>query len=243
MNLGERLYELRKSKNLSQEEVAERLSVTRQTVSKWETNQSTPDFDRVLPLCELYDISTEELFKGEKPSPSASMDSGVFASSPLTAPAVSFDDAAKGEFRAKSAKVVSTAVFIYIAATAVLMVGIAAFNFDPVIMAGIFFLLCAFATAMIIRHYMSKPKFEKTQEEKKRNKVQSAVRGIISGVGLCVYFLLSFLTGAWHITWIIFIIIGLLFQVVKLIFMLRESDEETNENEPKRFEKQKKEEI
>lgn len=66
MNIGEKLFELRKSKNLSQEEVAEKLNVTRQTVSKWETNQSTPDFDKILPLCELFEISTEELLTGKK---------------------------------------------------------------------------------------------------------------------------------------------------------------------------------
>ena len=43
MNIGEKLYELRKGKNLSQEEVADKLNVTRQTISKWETNASTPD--------------------------------------------------------------------------------------------------------------------------------------------------------------------------------------------------------
>ena len=49
MNIGEKIFELRKSRNLSQEEVAEKLNVTRQTVSKWETNQSTPDFDKIVP--------------------------------------------------------------------------------------------------------------------------------------------------------------------------------------------------
>ena len=66
MNLGERLFELRKAKNLTQDDVAEKLNVTRQTVSKWETNQSTPDFDKILPLCELYEITTDELLKEEK---------------------------------------------------------------------------------------------------------------------------------------------------------------------------------
>ena len=66
MNIGEKLYELRKGKNLSQEEVAEKLNVTRQTVSKWETNQSSPDFDKILPICELFEISTEELITGKK---------------------------------------------------------------------------------------------------------------------------------------------------------------------------------
>ena len=66
MNLGQRLLELRKTKGLSQEEVAFKLNVTRQTVSKWETDQSTPDFDKVIPLCELYNITPDELFKGKK---------------------------------------------------------------------------------------------------------------------------------------------------------------------------------
>ena len=66
MSLGERLIELRKEKHLSQEEVADRLNVTRQTVSKWELDQSTPDFDKILPICELYGISTEELIEGTK---------------------------------------------------------------------------------------------------------------------------------------------------------------------------------
>ena len=61
MNLGEKLIKLRKDKNLSQEEVAEKLGVTRQTISKWETNESTPDLNKIVPICNLYDITTEEL--------------------------------------------------------------------------------------------------------------------------------------------------------------------------------------
>ena len=64
MSLGERLYELRKKKGLSQEEVAEKLNVTRQSVSKWETDESKPDFDKIVPICELYEISTNELLSG-----------------------------------------------------------------------------------------------------------------------------------------------------------------------------------
>jgi len=121
MNLGERLFELRKTEGLSQEEVAERLSVTRQTVSKWETGQSTPDFDKVLPLCELYHISTEELFTGEK-----SDHSEISVSEALNDNEESPEEIAlkKQQFREKSARVVSIAVFIYIASVVVLMIGI-----------------------------------------------------------------------------------------------------------------------
>lgn len=66
MTLGNRLYEMRKAKGLSQENVADILGVTRQTVSKWETDQTTPDFDKILPICQLYNITTEQLLTGEK---------------------------------------------------------------------------------------------------------------------------------------------------------------------------------
>ena len=66
MNIGEKLYELRKGKNLSQEEVADKLNVTRQTISKWETNGSSPDFDKIKPLCDLYEITPDELLTGVK---------------------------------------------------------------------------------------------------------------------------------------------------------------------------------
>ena len=66
MTLGERLLSYRNAVNLSQEKLAEKIGVTRQTVSKWETNQSVPDFDKILPLCEVLGLTTEELITGKK---------------------------------------------------------------------------------------------------------------------------------------------------------------------------------
>ena len=61
MEFGNKLYELRKKKGLSQEELASRLEVTRQTVSKWELGDSTPDLDKLVLLAELFEISLDEL--------------------------------------------------------------------------------------------------------------------------------------------------------------------------------------
>lgn len=63
MKIEDKLLKLRKEKHLSQEEVADILNVSRQTISKWETGQSTPDFDKIIPICELYEISCDELLK------------------------------------------------------------------------------------------------------------------------------------------------------------------------------------
>lgn len=67
MEFGNRLYELRKQKGFSQEELANRLDVTRQTVSKWELGDSTPDMDKLIALGELFEISLDELVLGKIP--------------------------------------------------------------------------------------------------------------------------------------------------------------------------------
>ena len=66
MTISERLYNLRKEKNISQEELANELGVSRQTISKWETGESTPDFDKIIPLCNYYGITSDELISGKK---------------------------------------------------------------------------------------------------------------------------------------------------------------------------------
>ena len=64
MNIGEKIYNLRKKKNLSQEDLASILNVSRQTISKWETGESNPDIDKIVPLCNFFEISTDEFLKG-----------------------------------------------------------------------------------------------------------------------------------------------------------------------------------
>ncbi len=63
MTIGEKIYELRTMKGISQEELAEKISVSRQSVSKWEMNQALPQIDKVLQLCELFGISTDTLLQ------------------------------------------------------------------------------------------------------------------------------------------------------------------------------------
>ena len=65
MTLGEKITHLRLSKGLSQEMLAEKLSVSRQAVSKWEMGQAQPQIDNVLQLCALFSISADQLLYDE----------------------------------------------------------------------------------------------------------------------------------------------------------------------------------
>ena len=61
-----RLYELRKRMGLSQEELAEKLGVSRQAVSKWERSEASPDTDNLIALAKIYGMSLDELVFGEE---------------------------------------------------------------------------------------------------------------------------------------------------------------------------------
>ncbi len=65
MTLGEKIQTLRKQQGLSQEALAEKLAVTRQTVSKWELNRSLPDLDFIARLSAVFQVSVDSLIKEE----------------------------------------------------------------------------------------------------------------------------------------------------------------------------------
>lgn len=63
MNLGNNLFQARKKVGLSQETVAEKLGVSRQTVSKWETDETVPDIYQAKKLAKLYNLTLDELIE------------------------------------------------------------------------------------------------------------------------------------------------------------------------------------
>src|SRR5574344_2339903 len=118
MNIGDKLFELRKKKGLSQEEAADKLNVTRQTISKWETNQSNPDFDKIIPICELYNITSDELLTGKK-----NVNSNEFNNDSL---------------RKKNAKVVSGCVLLYIMSLVITIINEEVLNINSSLTGAIF---------------------------------------------------------------------------------------------------------
>lgn len=67
MTLGEKIAKLRAEHHLSQGDLAEKLGVSRQSVSKWETGSSVPDLDKLITLSELFDVSLDALVKDQDP--------------------------------------------------------------------------------------------------------------------------------------------------------------------------------
>lgn len=205
MNIGNQLYELRKKQNLSQEEVAEKLNVTRQTISKWETNQSMPDLDKIVPLCELYEISADALLKGTVEV--KQRETNCFA--------------ADSQLRKEKAKVISMSVFLYFLSIIWIIVSESLEEIHENIQVGVFLLICAVATVYLIYKLMCMPKETEEKNEKELNPYK-AIDNIVSLLFTLLYLVVSFLTHAWGITWIIWLIYAIVIEIIHSILKLRE---------------------
>lgn len=210
MTIGERLLKLRREKNLSQEELANVLDVSRQTISKWETDQSLPDSDKIIPLCNYFGITSDELLTGNS----------------------NIKEAKQDNVKSNFARNIAIAVMLYI--FSVLAIVLCAAKFDePIIGVSIFFALIGLGTGLLIYNgiYYSKESDEK--KSTKQNVLAKQVTGIVDTIGVTIYLVVSFATMAWHITWIIFLIVGIVNEIIKLIFMVTDhyDDSEDEDNE------------
>ena len=215
MSLGEKLLKLRKKKGLSQEEVADILHVTRQTVSKWETDQSMPDFDKVVPICNLYEISTEELFHGE-------------ISTPREVEEVSIENTSTYQnYNHKKALFTTVAVMLYILSVVVIIFFSTVLR-SPIVGVCVFFIVIAVATGLLIYIEMTKPLTNEKKKEKKvltrEDKLYKRITSVLALFVLAIYLIVSFLTMAWGVTWILWIVYALLTEIIKLGFSLKGVD-------------------
>ena len=213
MTLPERLTKLRKLAGLSQEEVADKLEVTRQTVSKWETGQSSPDLDKVLPLCGLYNVTPDELLhEGGSEEADAEMVKSNFERS---------EEQADRMIAKKRLTGILGSVMLYFVAIAFIMTSIAVFRLNPVIASAVFIMMLAAATLIIIYSaIIYKKKVLQKKTKTKEEKLYKQINSILAFATLAIYLLVSFLTMAWHITWIMWIIYAVLSQIAKLVIML-----------------------
>lgn len=67
MNIADRILYLRKSKGISQEELADKVGVSRQAVSKWESEQSMPDVEKIIIMSDYFNVTTDYILNSKCP--------------------------------------------------------------------------------------------------------------------------------------------------------------------------------
>ena len=126
MILADKIIDLRKKNGWSQEELAEKLGVSRQSISKWESAQSVPDMNRILAMSRLFGVSTDYLLKDELEPDDAVPTEGaapITGAEDLPLRQVSMEDAnAYLDAKKAAARLVATGVMLCILSPVLLLV-------------------------------------------------------------------------------------------------------------------------
>lgn len=122
MTLGEKIYKLRTERSLSQEAFGESLGVSRQSVSKWETDQSVPELDKIVAISELFGVTTDYLLKEKEDEINRTIDKAADetkaseqgAPSHSTASYSTYRNAARPHYEYKSKKMIKGLPLVHI---------------------------------------------------------------------------------------------------------------------------------
>lgn len=203
MSIGDKIYNLRKKKNMSQEELASVLNVSRQTISKWETGESNPDFDKIVPLCNFFEISTDELMRDENVT--------------LKSEIVRVNQKNK-------ALTISMCIIIFIV-MCILGIVFDEIGVNDSVMA-IAMLSCIAAISIILVYYFTNNSGTNRIKSDRNLEKRKLINSIINMLIVIIYFVFSYIFTAWAFSWIIFIIGALIKKVVQLIMMLGDDKNE-----------------
>lgn len=193
MNLGEKILKLRKKQNMSQEDLANILNVSRQTISKWETGESTPEIDKVVLICDYFKISTDDLLKERD---------------------IRYEKEIgklKGKNKALSISL-CIIIFTFMCIAVIFLDEICASDF---LIATISLIGLASIAIILVNLFIEEP-INKPEKSKKEKIIHSIWFLSI----LFIYFIISILCSNWDYSWIIFLIGLLLYRLVELIRIL-----------------------
>ena len=208
MKINEKIYNLRKEHNLSQEELADKLNVSRQTISKWELGESCPDFDKIVPLCEVFNITTEELLRDKKEIVQSEN---------------------SGKVDVIKAILICVSIFFYFIAIIATVVAEEVLHLNDGLVAATFLVLTAIATIILVFTLLTRRSNQKEIEIRdmipnsndSNNQLFKSIASIMALLFTIIYLIVSFATGAWHVTWFLWLVYAAGVQIVRLVFILK----------------------
>lgn len=225
MTIGTKIQKLRKQHGLSQEQLAETLGVSRQAVSKWEAEQSVPDIDKIVLICDYFGVTTDYILRNEEVPKTEQEhefqpDNLVQNKYNISENEVNTENEEK---KKKSALLLAVAIMLYIISV------VPPILIDDATGPALMFVMIAAATGIIVYRSIvnSKNKRDDGEEKKKEpeNPILKAVKSCVWAVAVIIYFVISFLSNAWYITWLVFPITGAITDVIEACFDLKGGDD------------------
>ena len=231
-NIGEKLYELRRNNNMSQEQIADLLDVSRQSISKWERGDAIPDIHNLEAISKVFGVSIDSIvIKGYRREERDVRESSFNQTNEQPIRNLIGDEVEDRE-RLKS----QGTLFIIVAVVLYIIAGMSFIFFASVLEGALIFVvfgaIVALATGIIIYGSSLNEKAKRLygrdgdggDEDEKKSPTAKIISKILSLIALIVFFILGFQYGIWYIAWIAFPIAGVLGTVSQYIFPIKNDE-------------------
>ena len=219
MTIGTKIQNLRKQRGMSQEQLAEALGVSRQAVSKWEAEQSVPDIDKIISNCDYFGVTTDYILRNAELPQTEPQSEPIVENIYISENKVDEENAEKQK---KSALLLAVAIVLYILCVSPVII------IQNEIGIVLMFVMIAVATGIIVYRSTLNRKNnddeEKAENKKNENPTLKAAKSCVWAVAVIIYFVISFLSSAWYITWLVFPITGAITDVIEACFDLKDGD-------------------
>lgn len=211
MNLSENLQNLRKAKGMSQEELAEKLDVSRQAVSKWETGETSPETEKIIMICDLFDCTMDDLIKGKVMTE------------------INVSKKAYDKFMNKFSKGMAFGVFMILVGVTLLLtiIGLAPKDsLDRYIIIGVVVLMffVIITVPLLVYAGIQKSKYDmdslRNGHMRLSKEAEEKIGRISAVIMICatiIYFILGFVFKLWTINWLVYPIGGMICGIVSVI--------------------------
>ena len=217
MSFSENLYYLRKREGISQEELAEKLGVSRQAVSKWETGDAYPETEKIMMLCDRYGVTMDALMRGDvkeqSPEKQVPEQEPEEASAAIPEPVQTEKDDNEDAEQMTAAQKIAQVVLWVGAAAVYLLLGMAWNLWHPLWI--IFVIMPAVASVVDL---ILAPK------EKRAKEIGGTIDFVVIIGAVVTYLLCGFYADLWHIMWVVFLIIPITCVITDLIFSKNKKD-------------------
>lgn len=207
MPFADNLQYLRKKNKITQEELAEELNLSRQSISKWETGEAYPETDKLIILCDKFGVTLDELLRGDVTKEEDKDEEVIFEKVEDEQPTKCDGECGKSE---------SCAGCHGAPVSKRTMIG-AVISSSTMVICGILYLCLGFAMGLwhptwlifiggVIVCMWSGGMLEDTSNKPLKEKIGGLVCGTVMVGSLLIYLSIGFVCGIWHPTWVVFII-------------------------------------
>ena len=205
-----KIMELRKSNNMSQEQLAEQLYVSRQAVSKWERGEALPDINNLAAIAKLFNVTIDSIVNGDVGRVEVVIQENQQSQSVKRQLTLEEKD-----IKNRAVVMLIIAIGLIIASPVVLIMNNGLGSFSFIIFFGL--IICGVGLIIYSSHLKKQVSdYDEIDKKEEETGIIAKVSSVTSSLAVIVFLLLGFVWGLWHPGWLVFLLTPLIVGIMKI---------------------------